>query len=553
MDDRIAQMERKQEWKLCWFLVKNRLIAQLGINTFRYEKDKRKRNNKIVTAVAILVCLFMVAGYCSALAYGYAYVGLWALIPGIAVVASSLLTLLFTMFKTNGELFGFSDYDLVMSLPIPIRTIINSRLLNMYLWNTFFTLLVMVPMGIVYALFAKPPVAFYLLWFSGLFLVCLIPTILAAIIGAGITAISSKLRHTSAIATILMIVTVVVIVVLPLTFTQGNMGPGQLFDSETGNLNEEVFSALAPQISDVIYRLYPPARLFSEAVTGGKWLSFLLFAGASIVLYGSFAALLSVKYRQMNTALTSRRSRADYRLDTLQQGSMRVALYKKTILRILKSSITATNLLVGCVMAVLLSIALLVVGPEKLAEGIQIPNAIFYFKNAAGYVIAAMVVMTNTAAVSLALEGKNIWLIKSLPIPPKTLYDGYLMTNLTFTIPTSLICSALFSISLKAGVVGTVITILTPLTFSLFTAVIGIFIGNRMAYYDWQDETQVVKQSFMSMLGMLGGMFFVAICGFIALSGIFPVSANLITFIINILLLVFAAALYVHESSRPIR
>ena len=42
MDDRIAQMERKQGWKLCWFLVKNRLIAQLAINTFRYEKDKRK-------------------------------------------------------------------------------------------------------------------------------------------------------------------------------------------------------------------------------------------------------------------------------------------------------------------------------------------------------------------------------------------------------------------------------------------------------------------------------------------------------------------------------
>ena len=115
----------------------------------------------------------------------------------------------------------------------------------------------------------------------------------------------------------------------------------------------------------------------------------------------------------------------------------------------MKSTICATNLLIGCVLAVLLAAAMVIVGPEKVMQSLEMPGFMDIAGNAASYVIAAMVVMTNTAAVSLALEGKNIWLIKSLPIPPKTLYDSYLLSNLTFTVPTSLICSLLFSISLK--------------------------------------------------------------------------------------------------------
>ena len=536
-----VKTERKN---MSWLLVKNRLIAQLGINVFRYEKDTHKRNSKIATTAAIIFCLIVLAGYSSAMAYGYAYLGLTELIPGIALVISSLFTLFFTMFKANGELFGFKDYDMVMSLPVPIRTIINSRFINMYIWNTFIAFLVMLPMGTVYAWFAKPVLGFYPMWLVGIFLACLIPTTIAAIFGAAITAISSKFRYASAVATILSIIFVILIMVLPMAATSSDNSLGGLFDSKTGNADKEAFSAIVPVISDTMNKVYPPAKLFTEAAVNGNIGSFLLFAGISIGWYALFVLLLSVKYRQINTALTSRISRADYKLETLYQGSMLSTLYKKTILRILKSTICATNLLIGCLLAVLLSVGMLVAGPEKMMQSLDMSEYMDIVKSAACYVISAMICMTNTSAVSLALEGKNIWLIKSLPIPPKVLYDSYLLTNLTFTVPTSIVCSVLFSISLKTGFIGTVLMILTTLVFSVFTAVAGIFIGNRMAYYDWQDEVQLVKQSMLSMLGLLGG---------IANSGFLPIGANMITFIFDILLLVLAAVIYINESNRPVR
>ncbi|MDN5371319.1 MAG: type transport system permease protein [Carnobacterium sp.] len=538
---------------LCWLLTKNRLIEQLGINVFRYEKDKRKRNSKIALTVSIGIILIMLIAYCGGMAYGYVYLGMIDLIPSIALFISSLFTLSFSLFKSNGELFGFYDYDQVMSLPLTVRTIINSRFLNMYIWNTLIAFIVMFPMGIIYILFEQPAFISYLMWFISIFLVSLIPTAVATIFGAVVTAISVKFKYTSAVATFLSIALLIVFMLLSTSVATSDIGFGELFDFQTGMINADAFSTLAPYISDRLNQFYLPTKLFKEAIVDGKILSFLIFAGISIGLYLLFLLLLSIKYKQINTALTSHISRGNYKVGVLRQSGMLLALYKKTIMRILKSTVCATNLLVGCVLAILLAVMVLTAGPEKILQSLDLVDYFPIVKNVAGYVIAAMVSMSNTAAISLALEGKNIWLIKSLPISPKTLYDSYLLSNLTFTIPTSIVCSILFSIALNTSFIETILIIATPLSFSLFTAVAGIFIGNRMTYYDWQDETQLIKQSMMSLIGMLGGMIIILLFGVIANIGVLPFEIKTITVSINLVILIFAVLLYLHECNRPIK
>ena len=538
---------------LCWLLTKNRLIEQLGINVFRYEKDKRKRNSKIALTVSIGIILIMLIAYCGGMAYGYVYLGMIDLIPSIALFISSLFTLSFSLFKSNGELFGFYDYDQVMSLPLTVRTIINSRFLNMYIWNTLIAFIVMFPMGIIYILFEQPAFISYLMWFISIFLVSLIPTAVAAIFGAVVTAISVKFKYTSAVATFLSIALLIVFMLLSMSVATSDIGFGELFDFQTGTINADAFSTLAPYISDRLNQFYLPTKLFKEAIVDGKILSFLIFAGISIGLYMLLLLLLPIKYKQINTALTSHISRGNYKVGVLRQSGMLLALYKKTIMRILKSTVCATNLLVGCVLAILLAVMVLTAGPEKILQSLDLVDYFPIVKNVAGYVIAAMVSMSNTAAISLALEGKNIWLIKSLPISPKTLYDSYLLSNLTFTIPTSIVCSILFSIALNTSFIETILIIVTPLSFSLFTAVAGIFIGNRMAYYDWQDETQLIKQSMMNLIGMLGGMIIILLFGLIANIGVLPFEIKTITVSINLVILIFAVLLYLHECNRPIK
>jgi len=202
----------------------------------------------------------------------------------------------------------------------------------------------------------------------------LIPTTVAAIFGAVITAISSKFRYASTMSTILSVALVIVIMVFSMTATNTDNGLGKMFDPETGNIDAAAFSAMAPVISDSLNKIYPPVKIFTKAVVNGNIGSFVLFAGISIGWYAIFVLLLSVKYRQINTALTSHTSRADYKLETLHQGSMLSALYKKTIMRILKSTVCATNLLIGCVLAVLMAVAMVISGPEKVMQGLEVSD-----------------------------------------------------------------------------------------------------------------------------------------------------------------------------------
>ncbi|WP_314060816.1 hypothetical protein [uncultured Vagococcus sp.] len=547
-----TRTQKRNGFFLTWLLVKNRLLAQTGLNVFRYETDlKKKRNKKLMVAVIGLL-LLMLVGYLTSMAVGYALIGLNDLTPGIALMICSVITLFFTIFKANGELFGFNDYELVMSLPISAREIINSRFINMYLWNTFISVLVMGPMGAVYGWYGRPDWYFYPLWLIGIFLSSLIPTTIAAVIGAGITAISTKFRYANVVATVLSFLLVIGILIGSMSLGSVNSSLGGLVDG-SGNFDISALSSLAPVISDVINRVYPPAGLFTAGVVEGQFAKYLLFAGLSIGWYLLFVYLLSLRYQQINTAITSRANRANYQLKPLKQVSMVSALYKKTMLRILKSTVVATNLLMGCIMAIIAAGAMLAVGPETVARTLEMPGILPILKSAAPFVIGAMASMTNTACVSLALEGKTIWVIKSLPISSKTLYDSYLLVNLSFTLPTSLLCSALMGVALKPNLLETVALFVTPLVFVVATAVIGLLIGNRLAYYDWQEETQLIKQSMMSMLGMLGGLVVVGLAGVVVNIGIIPIEPILLTLIISLLVGILTVILYLNERHRPIK
>ena len=276
-----TRTQKRNGFFLTWLLVKNRLLAQTGLNVFRYETDlKKKRNKKLMVAVIGLL-LLMLVGYLTSMAVGYALIGLNDLTPGIALMICSVITLFFTIFKANGELFGFNDYELVMSLPISAREIINSRFINMYLWNTFISVLVMGPMGAVYGWYGRPDWYFYPLWLIGIFLSSLIPTTIAAVIGAGITAISTKFRYANVVATVLSFLLVIGILIGSMSLGSVNSSLGGLVDG-SGNFDISALSSLAPVISDVINRVYPPAGLFTAGVVEGQFAKYLLFAGLSI-------------------------------------------------------------------------------------------------------------------------------------------------------------------------------------------------------------------------------------------------------------------------------
>ena len=59
--------------------------------------------------------------------------------------------------------------------------------------------------------------------------------------------------------------------------------------------------------------------------------------------------------------------------------------------------------------------------------------------------------LSSTTHSAISLEGKNYWIMKTLPVSPYLIFASKIMVNLTILLPTILIASVLLLIYLKAN------------------------------------------------------------------------------------------------------
>lgn len=515
-----------------WKLLKIRFISQLRLNTFKLEKDVRKKNNRIMVTAAVGLVVLAGAFYCGAVAYGLEKLNVGHLIPVYSFILCTVLSLFFTMFKANGELFAYKDYEMLMALPIKTSVVIASRFMYLYIWNTFLSAIIMISMGGVYSVYEKPGVLFYVLWVISILFVSLIPTTVATLIGAVITAIASKSRHSNIISTSLTIILVI-----------GIFASSMFAGGLEGDFNLEQLEKIYETVLDKVYGIYPLARLYNDAVAVQNVGKFVLFIGISVAWYSLFVVVLSLKYKQINTGITTFKGHTDYQVGTLKSSNTLGALYQKELKRFLSSTVYATNTGMGLIFAVVISIALVVTGTGRLADltGLEVISTAL--PKMAAFILATFVSMSCTSCVSLSLEGKNIWLIRTLPVSKEDVFNSKILVNLTFTVPVSVVCGVLFAIGTKANMFEAFMIVLLPVVYAVFTAVWGIFINTKFVNYDWESETQVVKQSVSAIIGMIGGLFIALLPGMLTifLTGIAFIAYEVAVMVI---LFVFTGCLY---------
>lgn len=496
----------------CLILSKAQLRNQFRLNELWGKNAGKGQGRRLLLLASFAMLAVMVAVYAYLLAWGMLKVGLARAVPGYALTAASLMTLFFTILKSNGFLFAFRDYDLVMSLPVSHGAVIASRFFQMYLMNLAGCLLVMLPMGTACAAFSRPGPGFYLVWLAGMLLAPLIPTTLAAVLGALITAAAVRFRYTRPAALVLSFGAMFVYLYFVMKFSFGGQA---MFDS----MDAQGMASLGAALSAQIRRLYPPAALFTEAAAEGRLLSLLWFALISLGWFLAFVSLLSLKYQELNTALASRRRAGNFRLGRLRRQSPLAALYQKELKRFFSTNIYVLNVGMGVIMALGASLALFFLAGQGLepAEGdsqailllkglMASPKAARLAMGLLPFGLAGLLGSSCSTCSALSLEGKNLWILQSLPLRPKTVFDSKILVNLTLVLPASLISSALLALRFASGPADTLLLFLVPLSYSLFIPVWGMYVNIKLPNYGWETEAAVVKQSLAAMLGTLGGM-----------------------------------------------
>ena len=176
-------------------LLKIQLLGLFGINkTLHADPAKAKRTLALAALVVAAVVLFASA-YSAGVAQGLVQIGLAEAVPLVAVLVGAIAGAVAAFLKTNGVLFGFKDYDLVMSLPVPTSSVVLSRIASLYAMSLLFGVLVMVPAFAVYASAAGVSAVGVACMALSIVLAPLLPLAAAVVLAVLIAAVSSRFKH----------------------------------------------------------------------------------------------------------------------------------------------------------------------------------------------------------------------------------------------------------------------------------------------------------------------------------------------------------------------
>lgn len=475
------------EWK--------RLLDSL--NPGRSKSRAGSRKTALFSIIVMVAAVFLIAYavfYFVLIAQQLQKADAMRVLPELVMAVCTAMALFTSIYKVKGILFGFGDYDFIMSLPVRTVTVAAAKLLMLYLMNLFFCVFLLLPAGAVYAYFESPGAWFYVAFVLLFPFVPLVPVVIAAVIGAAIHFVSAGFRHSNVVN---LVVTLGLFV--GLMFVSFNTGNFFLNAARIGGSFTEGF-----------IKVYPPAGWYAKALFEGSAAHLILFIGVSLLVYLLFAYAAASRFKAINTRLAAVAAKSDYRLKELNVSSAFAALYKKELKRFFSSTNYVLNSAVGLLLFTIASVALLFGGVDKLAVTMQIPGLMEMLVAIGPVAVSVFIALSCTTACCISLEGKNLWLVRSLPAPTKLVFLSKIAVNITLSVTASIINSTIFIIVLKPGLAGALLFYTVPLAYSVFTALMGLAVNLAYPNFSWTNEITVIKQSAAVMIALVIGLAAVA-------------------------------------------
>lgn len=511
---------------------KIQLLGVFGINEAVHSNDKKLKKRNLSLAAMFVFIGLMIAGYSGGLSYAYVKVGLSDIIPIYLSAVTSIVILMFTIIKAGDTVFNMKTYENLIVLPVRQSAIVASRFFVMYVFNVAMSLLIFLPTTVIYGMMLKSDISFYIMMILGAVFMPLIPMSVATALGGLIYGLSSRLKHKNIAIIILSFAVTFALIVAPMLL------------ADKSSLTEVQLAQMTAVMFQKIGSIFPPAILFSNAVIGKNPIYFLLFCLMSLALSALFTALIGYKFKAICTALQGSPAKRNYVMENQNGSSQLKALYNKELKRYFASSIYVLNTSMGYILTVIMSVAALILGIDKINQmfvGMSLPSWAFSF------VLGAFFSMAPTTTCSISIEGKQWWLVKSLPISTKTVLDSKLLVNLTIALPCYLISVISLLIALKPSAFEMVWLVVLPLIYLLFSSVAGLTVNMKNPMFNWESETVAVKQSKAVLLSMLVDL--VAVGAPVALLILLPQKiSNLILAATAVLLIAITCMLYTQNN-----
>ena len=445
-------------------------------------RGKKQKYSMLTMLMIILLSGMVLSGF-----YSFTFVmaaqEMNAPITGVLFAMSgfaSLLALTTTIPKVKSSLFGGNDYDMLAAMPIPKKEILFVKFFSLYLVELFYTVIIILPAGIICFIFDNSLV--YLLnTLLMLFLVPVFPLLLACLIGTFISVIADRSRFGNVISILFYLVFVVVL------FSTSMMTSSGRAEDFTSMFN--------------LFKIFNPTNLLLEIQVTG--INYLLYTVVNLVILIAVICFLTLFYDHIHELLSTARSNKVSK----KEKELKVNTSFKSLLKLdFKRYFTSKCYLMNTIIGGILSVVMMSVAVFSLLTDETMKEVLDVFRNYLSFLSLGIIFttgLTTPAASAISMEGKSMWIVKSLPIDYKKYLKSKILLSEIVMAPFALISSIIVAVLIKNDVIGIITVIVLPQLYLLGMNYISLILNTRFYKFDWSNEIEVVKQSKCVLFVML--------------------------------------------------
>lgn len=442
----------------------------------------------IIFAYAFGAGGFMIYNLADVLCAPLCSVGMNWLFFALIGLMSAGLSVIFGIFTSQPMLYDAKDNDFLLSLPIPASKILFSRMFLLYLQNLIFSMLVFIPSLIVYNGTVGIDASSVIFQLIIMLVLPLLSLVIECVVGWVVALITSRMRKKT-------IVTLVLSLVL--------LGAYFYLTTKMSGYIEYITTNSQQLGAKVINTFYPFYQMGLGA--SGKVGGLLIFLGISIALFAIVYVVLSVSFIKIATTKRGAK-KVKYTGQTLKTRSNNSALFRKELTRFSSTPKYMLNCGLGVIFHIVIAVFMIIKKDMLLETLLVIPvfaNHMLAVITALVSIIASMNVITAPA---ISLEGKNIWILQTMPLDGWQVLKAKLKLHLVINLPSSILCVAVLGVVMNIGVVGIILSEIFTVLFVCFGAVIGLVCNLKMPNFNWTSEAVVVKQSASVLVSILVNM-----------------------------------------------
>ena len=477
-----------------------KILLKKQFKELKYSYFKDKKTGKMMKT-GKLVGLASLLGLCY-VSFGFAFYGISVLFgetlkPAngmwLAFAMFALMTILLgtfiNMFATKAIIYDAKDNELLMSLPIKEKDIVLSRLIVTYFQCLIYTSFIWLPIVLYYLISVEFSIPILLIGIVMLLLLTLLTTVLSCVFGYLVTLLSKCFKGKSYITTLI---------------TLGLLGGYYYFYF---NIQKYLNNLVAHinQAESFFKTKGFPFYCVGKACVGNIGYLLIIVAASALSSYMCFLIINNnfSKLTRMHVSASTKK----FESKETKQKSVSNALIGRELKHYLSNTTYTINAGLGVVILLACTIALLIFR-EKVNEFVELAKLIPVLRAMLPIVlfvtIAWIVSMDCLSTPAVSLEGKNYWIVRTLPVSTYDVLDAKRQLQFRMNVVPAVLLIVVATLIMGIGDIEQILLVFAVIAYTSFVSFFDLLLGIKGANLRWTSEVVPIKQAGNILIAIFG-------------------------------------------------